>query len=74
MDEVSGESILSMIVGIHEIELEDYITIFLSFGIIYTLKDVYFNNLCEQKGHALSEHLFPGKIKIVLLVKFASFC
>ena len=57
---LSGESVLSMIVGVGNLDGIDYLLIFVSFAIVYIIKDIYFNNDCEQSGHALSEPAFPG--------------
>jgi len=68
---VTGESILALILGdstdSFKQQFEDYCLVFLSFSIMYVVKDIYFQSTAEEEDHALMEDSMPGSCSWVFL-------
>merc|ERR1719300_1459711 len=70
----TGESILALIIGEFEQDLEHYAMILLAFLTMYVFKTIYFDSHSEEPSmHALAERHIPGAVMWAFLHLPASF-
>ena len=62
---LTGESILAVMIQPDEISFAGYLTIFISFAMMYAIKLLYFESHAPEECHALNEIDVPGSSMFV---------